>query len=523
MDPIEENIERKNERWIDEEIREAMSKMLPVASGGQYTIVYDKFQEWRTEHQLTGPTSEKQIFAYLYHMLESNKWVSPGTLWSRFSMLRTMILSREGLDIKGTNINSTIQTWLKRLGATHRPKQAHIFSKEETRRFIQEAPEGFMVQKLVLLVGVYTGLRCDTLTRLEWRHVRIDREQVSIFVDYESKTDQGANGMWFALAGSANDPRLDAYVLFTRYKQILEKKSKELTEGRLWRRIDMNKNGTYKVSQQVRGIEWISTVATKVATWLCLPEAGKYTGHSLRRTCAQWATDNGMSETQMQHHFGWKSSSMVVRYSRSSNVLKQAMAKNLDLEADEKEKNKDEQISYQQSFVGKRKEEISSVSSTARPGQGNQRDEKSKESDDGEVIYAIGEKRRIVENGKENEQKQATPSVRADGARKCNKLPAFARAADANSHNGVTQESDEVASPSTPAANVNSTIGGLFSGCTFGNASFSINIQHNSSSSPQPTVVYTSIASPNPVVRNSSSEERALPRIRLFFKEEEKE
>ena len=152
MDPIEENIERENERWIDEEIREAMSKMLPVASREQY-IVYEKFQEWRTEHKLDGPTNEKEVFAFLYHMLERNKWVSPGTLWSRFSMLRSMILAKEGLDIKTTNINTTIQTWLKRIGATHKPKQAYIFTKEEIRRFIQEAPEGFIVQKLVLLSG----------------------------------------------------------------------------------------------------------------------------------------------------------------------------------------------------------------------------------------------------------------------------------------------------------------------------------------------------------------------------------
>ena len=245
-----------------------------------------------------------------------------------------MIHAKEGLDIKTTNINSTIQTWLKRVGTSYKTKQAYIFTKEQVRRFIKEAPEGAIVQKLVLLVGVYTGLRCDTLTRLEWRHVQMRSEQVSIFVDYESKTDQGAQGMWFALPKATDDPMLDAYILFNKYKQILEKKDKDLAKARLWLRVDESKAGGYKVTKQVRGIEWVSSVPSKVSKWLCLPESEKYTGHSLRRTCAQWATDNGMTDTQMQHHFGWKSAAMVVRYSRSSECLKQAMAKSLNVEED---------------------------------------------------------------------------------------------------------------------------------------------------------------------------------------------
>ena len=200
MDPIENVILESSEDWLEKEIKEAMTSTLPVASREQYVKTYDKFQEWRVGKKIGRYTNEKEFFAYLYHMLSTGKWVSAGTLWARFSMLRIMILAKEGLDIKATNINATIQTWLKRIGSNQKSKQAHMFTKDQVKRFIRDAPEGYIVQKLVLLVGVYTGLRCDTLTRLEWRHVRMDRDQVSIFIDYESKTDQGATGMWFALA-----------------------------------------------------------------------------------------------------------------------------------------------------------------------------------------------------------------------------------------------------------------------------------------------------------------------------------
>ena len=95
------------------------------------------------------------------------QWVSDGTLWPRFSMLRFMILAKEGLNIKTINANSTIQTWLKRIGANHKAKQAHIFSKEEVGKCIREASDIFIVQKLVLLVCIYTDLGCDASTRLE--------------------------------------------------------------------------------------------------------------------------------------------------------------------------------------------------------------------------------------------------------------------------------------------------------------------------------------------------------------------
>lgn len=121
--------------------------------------------------------------------MENSKWQSPGTIWCKFSMLKTMILSKEGLDIIGMNINSQIQTWLKRVGATHRPKQAHMFKKEEVMRFLREAPMRFIGDKLILMVGVYTGLRCDTIAKLEWRHVSLTMPCVKIYVDYESKTD----------------------------------------------------------------------------------------------------------------------------------------------------------------------------------------------------------------------------------------------------------------------------------------------------------------------------------------------
>jgi phage/plasmid-associated DNA primase len=108
----EKDTSEQTKAWIDDEIRAAMSNMLPSISAEKYKRAYEKYQVWRQESNLYGLTNKKELFTYLHKMMESSKWQSPGTIWCKFSMFRTMILSKEGLDIKATNMNSQIQTWL---------------------------------------------------------------------------------------------------------------------------------------------------------------------------------------------------------------------------------------------------------------------------------------------------------------------------------------------------------------------------------------------------------------------------
>jgi hypothetical protein len=116
----------------------------------------------------------------LNYAMKSSKWQSPGTIWCKFSMLKTVISSKEGLDIKTTNMNSQIQAWLKRVTTTHKPKQPHMFKKEEVMKFLCEAPNSFIGGMIIPLVGVYTGLRCDMIAKFEWRHFSLSVPCVKI-------------------------------------------------------------------------------------------------------------------------------------------------------------------------------------------------------------------------------------------------------------------------------------------------------------------------------------------------------
>lgn len=90
----------QDESWIDIEIKEAMREIFPTKSGDLYKKAYDKLQAWIQTAHLEGSTTEKDVFAYLHQMLVAGRWKSPGTLWCKFSMLRSVILSEEGSTLK---------------------------------------------------------------------------------------------------------------------------------------------------------------------------------------------------------------------------------------------------------------------------------------------------------------------------------------------------------------------------------------------------------------------------------------
>jgi integrase len=83
--------------------------------------------------------------------------------------------------------------FLKKLSTNHKPKQALTFTEEEVNRFLINAPnEGVhLVHKLILLFGIYGGLRPSELTDLCWGDISENTSEgfISITIRH-SKTDQ---------------------------------------------------------------------------------------------------------------------------------------------------------------------------------------------------------------------------------------------------------------------------------------------------------------------------------------------
>ena len=309
---------------------------MPVKSQEVYESVWLAFTEFRTRMNLANVAPEKAVFAYLAMMFRTDKWQSPATLWNRFSILSTMLFNKEMISMDGTNIERQVKTWIKQKTATFYTKQSEMFAKEDVARFVTEAPASFLQAKLVLLVGCFTGLRCESLTSLLWSHLDLRNPgEVRIYVNFETKTDKRGEGMWYMLPGATANTDLDPYPLFRNYEEIIRKRDAALVAAtaRLWTRMDSDNEGRFTVYRgSPRGVTWISGVPAKVASWLNLSTPHAYTGHCMRRTCAQWLADSGQSEPEIMHFFGWKSTNMVKVYTKHSIALKQKAASSLDLE-----------------------------------------------------------------------------------------------------------------------------------------------------------------------------------------------
>ena len=124
------------------------------------------------------------------------------------------------------------------------------------------------------------------------------------------------------------------------------------------------------------------------------------------------------------------------------------------------------------------------------------------------------EKKTKTDQTKENEHQCETTSDRAAGSGSRLNLSESAGVAGAGSLDYL------VAASYPSVASVGNSIGSLFSGCTFGNATFSIDIQHISSPMPQPSTLYTSLVTLNPGPNASFTGMPIRPRLRLLFNQQ---
>jgi hypothetical protein len=79
--------------------------------------------------------TEDVCLAYFFE--KSNNYKS-SSLWSFYSMLRSTLLVRNGIDISKY---LKLQAYLKRQCDTYKPKKSKVLSKSEIDKFITEAPD----------------------------------------------------------------------------------------------------------------------------------------------------------------------------------------------------------------------------------------------------------------------------------------------------------------------------------------------------------------------------------------------
>ena len=300
--PDHQENQNTGEDIVRQQIAAATSGMLPMASGPAYRSAWHDLQDYRTELRLNGPTTIRHVFSFLAKKYADKVWISPGTLWTRYSMLRMMIRIREG-SVVDDGATMACETWLKGLTRTHNPKQSLQLTKEQVARFlIANQAKSAIDMHVLLIFGLNLGIRTADLKKLQWRNVTQYADGLRITVDWATKTDQGARGTSYFIA-KEQDPRVCGVTLFAEYRRIVQEAEPERLNGDLWLRIIKTKLGKWIVIGP-RGRNWITSVPSMVAKALSLPTPELYTGHCFRRTSAQWQADAGATALELQNQFG---------------------------------------------------------------------------------------------------------------------------------------------------------------------------------------------------------------------------
>ncbi len=153
----------------------------------------------------------------------------------------------------------------------------------------------------LLLLGFWRGFRGDELARLRVEHIRAEAGVgITLFLP-RSKGDREALGV------QHRTPALKTLCPVTAYLQWIEVAG--IAHGPVFRKIDCwgNLSDTPLNSNSLVGL---------LRRMLARPgvPAALYTGHSLRRGFATWATANGWELKALMSYVGWKDAKSALRY-----------------------------------------------------------------------------------------------------------------------------------------------------------------------------------------------------------------
>ncbi|CAM4057744.1 site-specific integrase [Pseudomonas wadenswilerensis] len=155
--------------------------------------------------------------------------------------------------------------------------------------------------QLLLLLGFWRALRADELCRLRFEHVRVcPRERLELFLP-SSKTDRDNRGRTVNVPALKRLCPVDAFVGW--------KVSTGLQEGPVFRSIDRWGH----IGSQALNSNSLSRVLRQVMLRSGLTGEG-YSGHSLRRGFATWASRNQWSARDLMTYVGWRDIQSAIRY-----------------------------------------------------------------------------------------------------------------------------------------------------------------------------------------------------------------
>ncbi|KAJ8910244.1 hypothetical protein NQ315_002568 [Exocentrus adspersus] len=261
----------------------AKDSLLPSKSKHLYEETYNAYRKWCCNKKIKS-TCEDSILAYFNSDLSRYK---SSSLWSKYSMLRSTINLREGIDI--SKFPSVIP-FLKRKGEGYKPKKSLILTREHICEFLIKADtKEHLFNKVILILGVAGACRRQELVTLSTTCVQDCGTHFLVKLeDTKTKAERSfiitpEDTVPFDLPGLRT---IDFFVNYIKEKCTV----------------------------QPVGIHKIGSVPSLVAKFLHLENFSSYTGHCVRRSSATLLANAGANMEVIKRHGGWRSSTVAEGY-----------------------------------------------------------------------------------------------------------------------------------------------------------------------------------------------------------------
>ena len=247
------------------------------------------------------PADPKIVSFYITHLSSISK---VSTLKRRLASI-SVVHKIKGfyIDIKHPLIIENFMGIQRKLGVFQKSKKPILIN--ELKEIIKtiETTEKNEIKKIrnkaLILVGFAGGFRRSELVNIKLDDLEFTKEGLKIFIQ-RSKTDQSGEGMTKAIP-YFKDKNFCPVVSIKNWIEIIKSKTNSLI---------------FDISDKM--------VAVLIKKYL--QKAGfdntKYSGHSLRSGFATVAADHGADEKSIMNMTGHKSSTMVRRYIKETNLFK---------------------------------------------------------------------------------------------------------------------------------------------------------------------------------------------------------
>lgn len=245
---------------IEELAEDVVASLLPQKSKSVYEKIYDQYESWCNQKNIKNITHEKVLIVYFK---EQSKFKKSSTLWSYYSMIRSMLSIRRNVDI-----SKYIQliAFLKRNSDAYKPKKSRILSKENITKFLLEAEdEKFLLTKIVMVIGISGACRREELKNLRTEDVH---DEGSVFRIVIPNTKTKVSREFFITPGDING--LNMVQLVRKYAAM---RPRSIEHFRFFLSVRNN-----KCTKQPVGIHTFGNMPKNIATFLNLPHPEEHTG-----------------------------------------------------------------------------------------------------------------------------------------------------------------------------------------------------------------------------------------------------